>query len=86
MLFTLGLLEGLRFLTFAFLLALELFGSLAFHKIEMERADFRLTQKIQIACHEPFHFLQLGLQLILFLMALLFVGRVFRFKPCLFFA
>ena len=59
--FTLGLLAGLRFLAlllFLFLLTLELFGSLAFHKVEMERADFRLTQKIQIARHEPFHFLQ----------------------------
>ena len=88
-LFTRGLLVGFQFLSlllFLFLLTLELFGLLAFHKVEMERADFRLTQKIQIARHESLHFLQLCLQLILFLMALLLVGRVFRFKPCLFFA
>ena len=50
MLVTLGLLANLRFLSFAlllflFLLTLERFGSLALHKVEMERADFRLTQK-----------------------------------------
>ncbi len=61
MLVTLGLLAGILFLTlslllFLLLLTLELFGSLALHKVEMQRSDFRLTQKLLIACHEPFHF------------------------------
>lgn len=66
MLFTLGLLAGFRFLTlllFLFLLTLELFRALALHKVEMQWADLRLTQKLLIACHEPFHFLQQRLQL-----------------------
>ena len=41
---------------FALAPTLELFGSLALHKVEMQRSDFRLTQKLLIACHEPFHF------------------------------
>ena len=32
-------------LPFLFLLALELFGTLALHELDMERSDFRQTQK-----------------------------------------
>lgn len=83
---TLSLLLGLSLLAFAlllllFLLTLKLFGPLAFHEVYVQRSDFRLTQKLLIACHEPFHFLQQRLQFLFFLMALLPVGRVFRFKP-----
>ena len=82
--FTLGLRAGLRFLKFPFLLALKLFGSLAFHEVKVERSNVRQKQKFPISCLESLHFFQLRLQLVLILMALLLVGRVLPFKPNLF--
>lgn len=67
-------------------LVLELFGTLALHKLKMQRSDFRQKQKFPIADHDSLHFLQLRFQRLFFLMALFPVGRVFRFKACLFFA
>ena len=66
-------------------LALKLFGTLALHKLKMQRSDFRQKQKFPIAGHDSLHFLQLRCQSLFFLMTLFPVRRVFHFKACLFF-
>ena len=68
-------------LPFLFLLPLELVGTLALHELDMQRQDFRKTQKFLIACHDSLHLLQLILQLLFFLTALFPMDRVSRFKP-----